>query len=273
MTRRRGRSLRVWWRLFRRDLSRSSRQLVRVHCTRGQLQITLTRPRFGRSRYYLRQWRATRRTHRSFAYGIAAGAFLLLIGFGGISYVLVELTTLQPSPPRALAEALPVKKLFKQTPNPPHLSRSLPTHLSIPDAHIDTDLIQLGINADGSLETPDSYTVAGWYTGSPTPGEIGPSVITGHVDNYKGPAVFFYLKTLQPGQKIMVTRADGSVATFAVTHLAQFDQDHFPTQDVYGNTQDAELRLITCGGPFNHISGEYTQNTVVYATYVAPAGS
>ncbi len=145
------------------------------------------------------------------------------------------------------------------------MNKSLPTQLSIPDIAVNTNLIQLGKNDDGTMQTPESYDVAGWYQYSPTPGEIGPAVITGHVDNYKGAAVFYRLKELRPGQKIVVNREDGSTATFSVTRLEQFDQDHFPTEAVYGNTKDSELRVITCGGPFNHLSGQYTQNTVVFA--------
>jgi sortase (surface protein transpeptidase) len=143
----------------------------------------------------------------------------------------------------------------------------VPTSLEIPDIGLATDLITLGKNDDGTLATPDRYDIAGWYTLSPTPGEIGPAVIVGHVDNYLGPAVFFYLKDLQPGQSIYVNRTDGSRVRFTVDRVELVDQQNFPTQQVYGNIDYAGLRLITCGGDFDPLTGHYLSNTVVYATY------
>lgn len=146
------------------------------------------------------------------------------------------------------------------------LSRSEPVSLRAPSVGINTSLITLGTEADGTLETPDAYDVAGWYKYSPTPGQIGPSVIVGHVDNYKGPAIFYRLKDLKAGDILEVTRANGSVVKFKVDGVQQFQQDNFPTAQVYGNIKYAGLRLITCGGQFNRSTGEYLANTVVFAS-------
>jgi len=148
------------------------------------------------------------------------------------------------------------------------LPRSIPTHLDIPDIQLSTPLTQIGKNADDSLEVPADSNIAGWYRFSPTPGEVGPAVISGHVDTYLGPAVFFYLKDLQPGQHIVITRQDESVVTFRVDKVAVFDQQDFPTGDVYGDIDYPGLRLITCGGTYNVLSGHYSHNTVVYASKI-----
>jgi len=149
-------------------------------------------------------------------------------------------------------------------PKPKTLPRSEPTHLRIPSVEIDTDLVQLGRQASGQIETPTRYDTAGWYKYGPTPGELGPAVIVGHVDNWQGIAVFWRLRELKPGDEIYVDRADGQTAKFTVTELNQYPQDSFPTQAVYGNLDYAGIRLITCGGPFDYQSHEYTANTVVY---------
>lgn len=149
------------------------------------------------------------------------------------------------------------------------LPASIPVHLEIPDIGVSTGLIQLGKNSDGTMETPTDYAVAGWYKHSPTPGELGPAIITGHVDNYLGPAVFFYLEKLQPGQQIIVTREDGSIVNFEVNKVAVFDQQNFPTDEVYGDIDYQGLRLITCGGQYDVIAGRYSHNVVVYASYVS----
>lgn len=152
--------------------------------------------------------------------------------------------------------------------HPVALSHSAPVQLRVPDAGIDTSLIKLGKNPDGTLATPERYDIAGWYEFAPTPGEIGPAVIVGHVDNYLGPAVFFRLKDLQVGQSVFVTRQDNKTVEFRVDSVELFDQQNFPTAAVYGNIDYAGLRLITCGGSFNPLTGHYSHNTVVYARQV-----
>jgi sortase (surface protein transpeptidase) len=144
------------------------------------------------------------------------------------------------------------------------MARSLPVHLGVPAAGVDTDLITIGRQADGSIELPKSYDIAGWYTYSPTPGELGPAIIVGHVDSYKGLGVFWYLKDLKPNDQILVSRTDGSVADFAVTKVEEVSQDSFPTNEVYGPINYAGIRLITCGGEFSHATGRYNHNIVVF---------
>ncbi len=113
----------------------------------------------------------------------------------------------------------------------------------------------------------------GWYDGSPTPGELGPAVILGHVDSARsGPAVFYDLAALLPGDTIGVTRADGTTVTFRVDEVARYPKRAFPTEAVYGDLDHAGLRLITCGGDFDRSAGSYEDNIVVYASAVS-AGS
>ena len=141
--------------------------------------------------------------------------------------------------------------------------------MTIASVGINYGVKPVGKLADGTMETPGVLeSITGWYKFSPTPGEIGPSVIVGHVDSYKGPSVFWRLREVKPGDMVQVARADGKVANFKITALKQFDQANFPTQEVYGNVDKAELRLITCGGTFNHKTQHYSENTVVFATLV-----
>jgi hypothetical protein len=148
------------------------------------------------------------------------------------------------------------------------LARSTPVHVRIAAIGVDSGLMDLGLRADGSLEVPPSGFPAGWYTGGPTPGELGPAIIAGHID-WKGPGVFYHLHNLKPGDQVTVTRADGSQPAFRVTRVAQFPKDQFPTKLVYGNIDHAGLRLITCGGSFNSQTGHYEDNIVVFADLIA----
>ena len=116
-----------------------------------------------------------------------------------------------------------------------------------------------------TIQVPASTTVAGWFTGSPRPGAIGSAVIAGHVDSRTGPAIFFWLRAMRPGERIYVGRADGTLAVFAVTSVRMYAKGDFPTAAVYGPVPDAELRLITCGGVFDKSLGSYLSNVVVYA--------
>jgi LPXTG-site transpeptidase (sortase) family protein len=145
----------------------------------------------------------------------------------------------------------------------------LPVALTIPAIGVQTNLIHLGLTATGALQVPSSTAVAGWYTGSPRPGAIGPAVIAGHIDSYAGPGIFFHLSQLRPGDHVYVRRADGTLAVFRVTAVRSYAKDRFPTLAVYGPTPDAELRLITCGGTFDPQLRSYLSNTVVYAVQVS----
>jgi LPXTG-site transpeptidase (sortase) family protein len=146
----------------------------------------------------------------------------------------------------------------------PVLKASTPVRVDIPRIGVHSRLLSLGLDHDGSLQVPSlaQARLAGWYDQGPTPGEPGPAVIVGHVDTKKGPAVFFSLGKLKPGDTVEVTRKDGKVAAFSVDSVEHVSKAHFPTRRVYGGVPFAGLRLITCGGDFN--GHNYTGNTIVY---------
>jgi sortase (surface protein transpeptidase) len=131
--------------------------------------------------------------------------------------------------------------------------------------------MKLGLRADGTLEVPKGGFPAGWYDRGPTPGEVGPAVIVGHVD-MNGPGVFYKLHSMKPGDRVTITRADGSKPVFRVKQVTQYPKNSFPTKLVYGNIDHAALRLITCGGTFNSQTGHYEDNLVVFADLITPAG-
>jgi hypothetical protein len=140
-----------------------------------------------------------------------------------------------------------------------------PVWLTIPAIGVKAPIVTLGLNRNGTLQVPSTTTVVGWYTNSPRPGATGSAVIAGHVDSRSGPGVFFWLRTMRPGERIYVRRADGTLAVFTVTAVRTYAKARFPTATVYGPVPDAELRLITCGGTFDYARGSYLSNVVVYA--------
>jgi hypothetical protein len=142
-----------------------------------------------------------------------------------------------------------------------------PQRLVIPAIAVDTDVIELGLDRDGAMEVPTDFAQAGWFKHGPMPGRVGPAVIAGHVDSRSGPAVFYRLRELEPGDRIEVHGDQGRVV-FEVRSLEQHAKDEFPTERVYGGTPGPELRLITCGGVFDRDERSYRDNVIVYATRV-----
>jgi hypothetical protein len=146
---------------------------------------------------------------------------------------------------------------------------SPPASLTITSLGIQTALQPLGLQADGSLQPPSQWATAGWYDGGVVPGQIGPAIIAGHIDSTRGPAVFYRLRDLVAGAKVLITEQDGSVLTFVVDGAESFPKSQFPTAEVYGPTPDAELKLITCTGTFDSSVHSYRSNLVVTAHLTA----
>jgi sortase (surface protein transpeptidase) len=147
------------------------------------------------------------------------------------------------------------------------LPHSRPVRVSIPAIDAVSSLMPLQLKPDRTIQVPplSNPMQAGWYSLGPSPGEIGPSVILGHVDGYNEPGIFFRLREMQPGDRVVVTREDGLTARFVAYRTEQVPKDDFPTEEVYGRTARPELRLITCGGTFDWQSGNYRDNVIVFA--------
>jgi sortase (surface protein transpeptidase) len=145
------------------------------------------------------------------------------------------------------------------------LPESHPLALSIPRIGVSSRLVDLGLDPNGELEVPRDPATAGWFSGGAAPGALGPAVIAGHVTWNGAPAVFYRLAALRHGDRVQVNRRDGRTAVFTVTRVAQFTKSRFPTQAVYGEVNNAALRLITCGGTYDQARHRYLDNVVVFA--------
>jgi hypothetical protein len=173
-------------------------------------------------------------------------------------------------PPGTVPRAAPAPVLFEPVPPEPGPAATVATAttLDVPRLGITrSSLTELGVDAAGVLVPPSSIAVAGWFTGSAVPGAVGPTVIAGHVDSYEGPGIFHRLASLRPGDLVTVGRSDGVAVRYRVTDVVSVPKDAFPTRRVYGPTPGPELRLITCGGEFDHSARRYLSNVVVSAVY------
>jgi sortase (surface protein transpeptidase) len=196
---------------------------------------------------------------------LVGGAAAIVVGFAG------QRRAPQPAggPAEPSRSAPPTDRMPTGYPELPAEDVAAPVSVAIPSIDVTSNLVRLGLGDDGTVQVPPlgPDDTAGWYERGPAPGAVGPAVILGHVDSARyGPGVFFDLGAVQPGDTVEVARADGSVAEFAVDRVEVHPKDEFPTIEVYGNTDDAQLRLITCGGDFDSSVRSYEDNVVVFAT-------
>lgn len=229
--------------------------------------------------------RLTRRGRRVVATGMASvvvtGLLLVADGLDGgdgppqpASAAAPASSARQPPPARTSTRA---KSEPPAGPGPgsvpvPVLEYSRPTRIRIPSIGVDAPLMPVGLDDKGEIGTPPPMetNLAAWYQGSSAPGADGTSVIVGHVDNMSGPSVFFSLGALKKGSTVEVPRQNGTTAVFAVYGIEVVPRDDFPGERVYGNTGQAELRVITCGGSYRPATG-YSANVVVFARLLRTA--
>jgi sortase (surface protein transpeptidase) len=219
---------------------------------------------------------------------------LIALGLAIIGAVLVWVALARPSTPESALDSAPNEHSTSTSPSAPKptperstaradetdlrdqitglvLPESDPVAVSIPRIGVRSTLVDLGLDNKREMETPDP-AVAGWFTRGPTPGALGPAVITGHVTWDGAPAVFHRLGTLRRGDQVTVTRKDGKTAVFTVSRVARFSKSRFPTRAVYGAIDHAGLRLITCGGTYDAARHKYLDNVVVFARLEAVRG-
>lgn len=194
------------------------------------------------------------------------GVALAISGAAAVAVAMVG----QDQPPLPTASAAGSIDFFAGSGGDVVLAPSPPIAIDVPVIGVQSNLQYLGVTSENTPEVPapgPHYDEAAWFKYSPAPGSVGAAVIVGHVDSATGGrSVFFNLGMLRPGDEVLVTRADGSVAVFTVDGVRRYSKDEFPSVTVYGDTAHASLRLITCGGEFDRATGHYQDNIVVFAS-------
>jgi hypothetical protein len=205
--------------------------------------------------------------------GLAAAGIGLCVGAW-----MVHDGTQTTAPPRpAAADALrpPAVSPVAPTARPvvAVLPPSPPTRIRIPEIKVNAPFTDLSLDSSYHLQVPplDEPNLAGWYRDGASPGSTGNAIVLGHVDNRRGPAVFYALGALHKGDTIHIDRKDHRTAVFTIYAIQVYDKDAFPSQTVYGATARPELRVITCGGGFNKTAAHYLGNVVVFAHLTAIA--
>ena len=145
-----------------------------------------------------------------------------------------------------------------------------PVGLTVEAAGIDAGIEALRV-VDGAMQDPSGPWVVAWYENLGTLGSVGNVVMAGHIDYWNvGPAVFYNLSTLEPGDEVVLSGDDGKIYPFAVEWVRQYDSASMPLDEVAGPAEGQAVTLITCGGAFDYATGLYLQRTVVRANQTGP---
>lgn len=141
----------------------------------------------------------------------------------------------------------------------------IPVSLSIPSAHIQIPIEQVGITVSGEMESPKVPEQAGWYSLGPRPGMKGQAIILGHSGWVRGRAVAFdNLDLVKKGDTIMVTDDLGKVHTYTADSMHTYSYDK-PLTDMMAGAHGDGLALITCAGDWDKAKKTYKQRLVVLA--------
>ncbi len=147
----------------------------------------------------------------------------------------------------------------------------LPVRLRIPAIGVNAAVERVGVANDGSMAVPASEWDVGWFRRGYLPGSLGNAVIDGHLDWIHGPAVFWNLSKLNPGDAIYITDDKGVQRKFIVTALVTYPYDNAPLNNIFGGSSQAHLNLVTCNGVYSHTARNYNKRLVVYTTLAGVA--
>jgi LPXTG-site transpeptidase (sortase) family protein len=143
------------------------------------------------------------------------------------------------------------------TPVPP--SEAPPARLVIPKIDVDAPLETKTVGTDGVMPMPSGPEVVAVYDMSeyqPTEehrvGFGGNAILSGHVDYiHYGPAVFWNLSELKPGDDVEVRLDDGTVYHYAVVWNQKWPEEDIPWDSVFGINGDDAVTLLTCAGSWD----------------------
>jgi LPXTG-site transpeptidase (sortase) family protein len=145
--------------------------------------------------------------------------------------------------------------------------------LVIPKIDLSAEFSHKTVGTDGQMPNPNGPEDVAWYDFAQWPGlggipeEGGNVVLAGHVDyiNY-GPAVFWRLDELQPGDEITIEMQDGSAVTYVVEFNKHITVGEADWTGIVQATADESITLITCSGEFE--AGHYNNRQIVWGRRV-----
>lgn len=195
---------------------------------------------------------------------------LALIVIGGFALIGVGIGVMgatAPSITAPLTQFIEAVSVVERA-TPTQVPVSPPLRLTIEKLGIEAAIEQVGLDAKNNMDVPKQVDNVAWYQLGAQPGDAGNAVIAGHLDSYTGPAVFYNLGSLEAGDEVAVTHADGSISRFRVTQKSSYPYDQFPIADVFGPTDNKRLNLITCEGDYSQATKLYSHRIVIYTELI-----
>ncbi|WP_157842791.1 MULTISPECIES: class F sortase [Bacillus] len=151
--------------------------------------------------------------------------------------------------------------------------KAKPVKIQIPKLQVETSIYAAPLSKEGKMEITDNADEVAWFSNGISPGMPGSAVIAGHVDNYTGPAIFFYLKRLKQGDSIFITDEFGDRLEFIVEKVEKYPYDQAPIQLIFGPSTRRKLNLITCTGKYDRKTNVHAERLVVYSEMKVSEGN
>jgi len=177
------------------------------------------------------------------------------------SNLQVESTPNHVSTPEPSTSSLPLPTAESDT---KQALAFIPNRLHIPSIKLDAPVVPVGILDNGQMDVPQSSDIVGILAPSIMPGEPGTAIMSGHVDSKTGPAIFYPLKKLKPGDPVLISNEDGQYLVFQVTSIESYITSEAPLDKIFDDTDQSLLNLITCTGKYNRKLGTHEKRLVVY---------
>ena len=146
-----------------------------------------------------------------------------------------------------------------------------PKYIAIPAIGVGkTRVLRLGLTSAGAIAVPNNIYDTGWYDNSSLPGRLGAMFIYGHVSSWTADGVFYNLKQLKPGAKVVITRGDNKVFTYQVVSSKVYPYDHVDMNQVLSPVDSGKpgLNLMTCTGAVIRGTSEFNKRLVVFTRLV-----
>ncbi len=139
-----------------------------------------------------------------------------------------------------------------------------PKKIIIPSIAVDTFIQKVGVDQNNEVAVPNNLHMVGWFVDTVRPGEMGLSLIDGHVTGRQNDGVFKNLNRLNKGDEFSVEFGDGSRRTFRVV-----DKKSAPVKDsvsiMFSQNPSIknQLNLVTCSGSYDANSRTYNERLTV----------
>lgn len=144
-----------------------------------------------------------------------------------------------------------------------------PERISIPSIGVDAEIEATGVLENGEMGVPGNLSQVGWFEPGYKVGSKGHAVLAGHVDGPSGPAIFYYLKNVEPGEKVTITGKDGREMVYIVRGKESYVTDEAPVEEIFGSSDSRMINLITCTGTFTSKTSSYEERLVVTAELIS----